>query len=90
MGFYFPSKNISSKTYHREGNGTVCYILKREKDQIHTKTSMLWPSQNFLLHKSTILIKYFISKFFKFCSIEAEIRLSRVFQKKKKNNRASH
>ena len=47
------------------------------------KINMLWPSQNFLLHKSTILIKYFISNFLIFYSIEAEIRLSRVMRKKK-------
>ena len=57
------------------------------------KTSMFWPSQNFLLHKSTILIKYFISNFLRFFAIEAEIQLWQVFQKKKKKkkkNRVSY
>ena len=47
------------------------------------KTSMLWTSQNFLLHKSTIISLIFHIRFLRFHSIEAKVRLSRVFKKNK-------
>ena len=62
---------------------------KRNTTLRHAKTSMLWPSQNFLLCKSTLLMKYFTSMFLRLHAIEDEIRLSRVFRKKK-NNRKSY
>ena len=60
-------------------------ILKKKKK----KTCMMRPLQNFLVQRPTILIKYFISIFLRFHAIEAEVRLSRVFQKKQ-NNRAPY
>ena len=47
------------------------FDLKTEKKNI-----MGWSPQNFLLNKSTILYSYFISKFLRYHSVEAKIRLS--------------
>ena len=69
----------------KKSKGRKCIYEKSSGVSVWSlgKTSMLWPSQNFLLYKSTILIKYFTSMFLRLHAIEAEIQLSRVFQKKK-------
>ena len=65
------------------------YNFRIDKDCWYEKTSMLWPSKNFLLYKSNILIKYFISTLLRLHATKAELRLLLVFQEKK-NNIASY